>query len=468
MPQIVQIPSAPNTALSQLGGALFGGAADYAQNQRLEAREARLREQQLADRSTARTERLADIQDERAFQVGQRQEVRTERLADDRTRDEMAVKSELVRLGYLKPSQIDNPEAFAAALDIVRQNGLAQRYADALKTGDLTMADFGNDAKMQAGLAKYAERLARQTTFQEDQRGRAVTAQNAAATDEARLIEQANALDAELSQPAPQPTRQQIEQLAAQMVRAQGQPINDQTLAAALPEAAEKLREDLLVRWSQEKQQKLIQRQLLEARLRDNAARQNTNTNRFGVVGLAENTAPAAPRAPVAPAPSLEAAQRSFAARLTGAAPAAPAASLPSPASISVPSNPAPAPAPASSAPASLSYGPPNWVSSIGRSVGQLFNSNPEQVASVVEMWSAKYRNEPPEKLRARLALLPDPSAPEAVAIQQRLLEVDRGNDQRQTDAAARLSVPVSSATSTAPRTRTAGLQWWNPAPFVE
>jgi hypothetical protein len=320
MAQIVQLPSAPNTSLSRLGDVLIGSAADYAHNKRQTDREARLR-----------TERLADIQDERAFQTGQRQEIRTERLADDRARDEMAVKSELVRLGYLKPSQLDNAEAFAAALDIVRQNGLAQRYAEAMKTGDLTYADLGDAAKVDAGLAKFAQRLGAQSTFQETQRTRAGDSQNALAQAEADLIQQANALDAELSQPPPQPSRQEVEQMAVQMVRASGQPVNDQTLAAALPEAADKLREDLLVRWSQAKQQKLIQRQLLEARLRDNAARQNTNTNRFGVVGLADPSVQT-PQAASAPRASLESARQAFTAAITPPAsrpaPAAPAPTL--------------------------------------------------------------------------------------------------------------------------------------------
>jgi hypothetical protein len=482
MAQIVQLPSVPNTSLSRLGDVLLGTAAEYAANRRQDSREAHLRQQQLDDRAVARTDRLADIEDERAFQRGERQAIRSERLVDDRAREEMAVKNELVRLGYLKPTQLDNPEALAAALDIVRQNGIAQRYAAAIQTGDLTYADLGDAAKVEAGLAKFAQRLASQTSFQEDQRTRAGDSQNALAVAEAQLIQQANALDAELSQPPPQPSRQEVEQLAVQMVRASGQAVNDQTLAAALPEAADKLREQLLVAWSQAKQQKLIQRQLLEARLRDNAARQNTNTNRFGVVGLVdpEATATVAPQsAPAGRTASLADAQQAFAesiARRTSA-PAAPAQPPPTATPLAAPSPPA---APPQMFQAEPSASRAQTQARLNDRIGDTMRAAGYGIANVLrpsswqgDMNAAFYELDPQveaQQLRTRLAGMADKTAPAAVELRNRLFELDRSLSQLGTaESSATLSAPVSDAVSTPPRRPTAGLSWWGASPrFVE
>lgn len=319
MAQVVLLPSAPNTGLESLGESLARVGSDYVQNDRANTRAALQRQQ-----------KLEDVASERDYETSTADRNRANKLTDEKSTREAAVKAELVRLGFLAADKIDAPitdPAVAAAATEFDKSALATRYAEAIKAGDLTYDDLGDEAKVTAGLAKYSARAATNTRFGEDQRAAAVTSQNSAATEYQTLLAKANSLDQELAKPAPEPTQQQIISAAQAVVKANGQPLSDKAIQEAIPEATDKLRQQNLIIWSQNKQQMLIQRQLLDNQLRDNAARQNTATNRFGVVGTPAPAAPppAAPSGP--PAPNLASAQASFAARLAApAASAAPAA----------------------------------------------------------------------------------------------------------------------------------------------
>jgi hypothetical protein len=304
MPQVVQLPYAAPTALGNLGSVLMGASADYAQTARSER-----------ERERARNERLADIADERAYQTSQRQTIRGERLADIDAEQERAVKRELVRLGLLAPDKLNAPlndPAVAAAVEQMRRNGLLQQYQDAFKTGDLTVADLGDEAKVAEGLAKYSARLGGRTRLQEDNAGRAQQRISQLVTEEQALSQQAAQLNAQLNAPQPEPSMDQVRNLATQMARAQsgGRAVGNNEINAMLEPAAEQLRSQLLQKWAMDRQDATIQRQILASRLADIRAEENTLTSRFGVVGLADPAATPVSAPPAAPRVDPAAARR--------------------------------------------------------------------------------------------------------------------------------------------------------------
>jgi hypothetical protein len=242
MANFITLPTATPTGLGQLGQVLMGGAAEYAAEKRRTDEEARLRANQLADIQSAR-----DYQDRRyaTERRDRRDEVNAERL--------YAGKAELMRLGYLDPKDFDNPQAVSAALAKVHADGTAAKYKAAIEAGDLSYADLasGDEAKITAGLQKYSERAAKETTRREG----ATAGGTAQAADVQRrqraLDQQNNALTQQIasfeSESAKRPSQQEIEiraaEIASPTAKSPGNPTAAE-IAAQRPMAEQSLRQE--------------------------------------------------------------------------------------------------------------------------------------------------------------------------------------------------------------------------------
>lgn len=293
MATVVNLPGSPNTGLSSLAQVLLGSATEYAQGRRADDREARLRAQRLADiesdRGYARTEGDRQYGRARTDRLADAETDRTRRLEDEETRARLGMVHELVRLRYLAPGEQNNPDAVAAAFARAQADGTAKRYEDALKSGDLSYADLGDPALVEAGLAAFSKRMGTRARFQESLPGEASTLVGQKEQQINNLMQRSSALEQVLSQPEPVPTPREVADLArrlAPLKKGQTQP-SAEDIAAAIPQAEQQLRGDLAMRWNQARQDALIQRQLIGDQLRNLSAEVNTLRNRFGVVGAA-------------------------------------------------------------------------------------------------------------------------------------------------------------------------------------
>lgn len=319
MPRIVQLPTAPNTGLGTLSQVLLGSATEYANTRRGDEREAR-----------RRTERLADVESDRAYEDRIHGRRRTEQLGDVESnrryteeQQTVAMRRELVRLGYLALGDLKNEEAVAKAVASAQRDGIADRYKEALATGDLTWDAIisGDRAKIDAGLTAFSGRLAERTKFQTELPGQAKERAGQLVGERQQLMQRASALEHRLSEPEPQPNPQQVAQRAYQLAKATKKPGQEPSVAEiqqAAGQAAQEITGQLAMQWNQQRQDALVQRSLLNDRLRDVSAEINTLTNRFGVVGVQPAGAPAAPTSGGGGAarpgkPDLSSAQKTFA-----------------------------------------------------------------------------------------------------------------------------------------------------------
>lgn len=296
MPAIVTLPSAPNTGAGMLGQVILSGATEYARNKREDDIEARRRSQ-----------RLADVADERQY---------AEQVSN------MAMRRELVRLGYLAPGDLKNEQAVAAAFARAQRDGTAQRYKEAIDAGDLAYADLGDAAKVEAGLAKFSQRMATRTTFQSGLPQRAQDRVNQLVVQQDELQREGARLASILSEPEPVPTPQEVAARALQLARATAKPgtmPSVQDIAQMETQAIQEIGTQKLTAWNQQRQDALVQRTLISDRLRDVSAEINTLTNRFGVTGVVDPNAarqPAPPPSTAASKPDLGTAQKNFAAAI--------------------------------------------------------------------------------------------------------------------------------------------------------
>ncbi len=471
MPQIVSLPQADNTSLSRLGDIILGSAAQYGSEKRQTDRNAEIRAQQLQDQATARGNQLADVASARQYETTTHETRRQQGIQDAVTQAELQFKSELMRLGY----KVDTAEDYAAARADFQKSELFKRYGEALADGSLTHADFGDAARMAAGLAKHDARVGAQASFVDTQRSNAGTVATNLANDRATLIQQADQLDRALSEPAPQPTMQQIEALAVQSLRASGQKVNDQSMAQARLDAAEKLRTQMLVPWSQMKQQQSIQRQLIESRLKDISAEMNTQANRFGVSGLATPTAasPAMSASPQPSAPNLAAARQNFASGVgvpqsnPVAAPVAPPAAQPTPIAQSA--------SPGATNPLSRIQelgvvAPPMVQSGFSRGIPNMvpdatIQPSPAQIDAAIKATQDEI-DQMFASGRASSREVYGANADRLHQLRNALASLtQRRQDQLSTiQARSSLAAPVSTATDTMPRAPAVDTGWWNPA----
>lgn len=316
MPQIATLPQAPNTGLGTLGQVLLAGATDYAQNKRSDDREARHRAQ-----------RLSDVEDDRRYEGATYEKRRGDRLAEvedsrryTEEQQQVAMRRELVRLGYLSPTEIKDEQAVAAAVQRAQRDGIADRYKDALAAGDLTWADIiaGDEARIDAALAKFSNRLAERTKFQADLPGQAKSRADQLVGERDQLLQRAAALEHRLAEPEPQPSPQQVAQRALELAQANKRP-GEMPSAVEIQQmtgqAVQEIGGRLAMQWNQQRQDALVQRSLINDRLRDVGAEINTLTNRFGVVGVGQPGVAAPSPTPTTSAPKVDlgTAQKNFA-----------------------------------------------------------------------------------------------------------------------------------------------------------
>lgn len=474
MPTIVTLPQAPNTGLGTLGQVLLAGASEYAQNRRQDEREGR-----------QRADRLADIADDRRYEGAVYERNRGHRLSDvkeQRTYNEQLMEREarlgfareMVRTGYLAPGAMKDDAAIEAAAQRFAQDGLAQRYLEAIRSGDLSYADLGDAQKVAAGLAKFSQRLSTRTQFQEALPEQARERANQLVGEREQLARRASELESRLSEPEPQPTPQEVASRALQLAQAMKKPgemPSAQEIAAMQGQAVQEIAAQKAMSWNQQRQDALVQRSLINDRLRDVSAELNTLTNRFGVVGVGQNApAAAVPTAATAtPKPDLGAAQQNFAAAIT--------AELdkrrPKPAAAA----PKPVAGPAANTPATVNAGQPtaqippvSRLADVGDAIGSAFLS----AGRVLESSSYKprtswtdpfeYVGATPERLlqeyRQRLGQIGDKTNPRAVWLSGEIQRLEQALAQKKTKSAQMMTQPAGSATETAPRT--VDFEWWN------
>lgn len=198
------------TGLSQLGNALLQGSGDYANIQLRRQQEERQRAQQIAD-----------LQDQRAYAAGQRDIERN--LAMDTATIEILLKE-----GWLKPTDVRNPEAVRAAADA------RQVRMDETRT---------REAALPQKFQQEADYLGEQ---------------------DVALAQVENELSQRLSEPQPgPPSPAEVRQIAIRMTR---KPVpSDQEINDMIPAATEAIMSDRMTRWLMDKEDAKNQIQLLRS-----------------------------------------------------------------------------------------------------------------------------------------------------------------------------------------------------------
>lgn len=281
-----RLNSFQNTGLASLGGALREGATDYANIS--------LRRQ---DEDRQRAQQLADLQDQRAFTVGQQDRQRTFQREDE-------LYKLLVSEGWLRPVDAQNPQAIAKAAQD-RQDNIDRQFAEK-SIQDLNAGERAD--------------------------------QVAASRDEVQR--KINALASVLSEPEAEPDRTQVANEAVRMASAglkPGEVPSPQAIQDQIPSAYAAIQARQNAEWYRRKQDAGVQYQLLNAQLRDLGAESNALSGKFGKVGISALSAPeAAAPAPTAAPPLtqqqiIERIQEALRARQAASPAPAPAPIVPDP-----------------------------------------------------------------------------------------------------------------------------------------
>ena len=198
------------TGLQQLGDTLLRSSGDYANIQLQRQAEDRRRMQQLAD-----------VQSQRSYTSGEQNRLHQQRIDDE-------TYQLLLKEGWLKPNDAQNPTAVAAAAD------KRQKHIDELMTRDAA------------------------------QRQNAVTAAARVAQQRDEVRRKMNALDSVLSQPEPEPNPNEVTKEAIRMA-SQGLKPGEQPSTEAIQQAWKPAYDAVNTRmngaWFRQKSDALIQRQ---------------------------------------------------------------------------------------------------------------------------------------------------------------------------------------------------------------
>jgi hypothetical protein len=281
--------------LSNLGQVLMGAAQDYASNKRQDDREARLRQERLADVAEARAYDSTVRADQQDFQ----------RIMQDRS-VQNDIKLQLIHEGLLSPGNINNPAAIEKAFFEAQRRGLDVLYRDLFSTpGEdgkplLNRADLSDPAKIEAAKQKLAEVKAGVTAFSMDQPKLAQKESTRLVGEAGKIQARLADLERQLSEPQPQPDANQVTKQAIQNLRAQKKnPKYMPSQAEIEAEAANvvpQLQQRLDQQWFQNKEDARLQYPILSAQLQNLRAEQSSITSKFGVAP----TAPAAVSTPTA------------------------------------------------------------------------------------------------------------------------------------------------------------------------
>ncbi len=507
MAQIVTLPTASPTGYGQLGQVLMGAAADYAGENRRSADEARVRANQLEDAARNRGNQLADVESTRAYNEKRYGVERGDKIKDTEAEKVFAGKMELMRLGYLTPDKFDDAAAVQSALTKMQSVGLLQRYQGALQSGDLTYGDLssGDEKKINAGLAKFSERLGKETSRQETSVGAAQDTANSLQAQYDQSLQQASSLEQSLSRPVEEmlrpPSQSELQNLALQLAQQNtgGKPPSAKDIAAQIPVAQQQLQQRQLEGLMLQKQQTQERVRLLKDQAQSLGVRLNTLANR-GVFPVSKPVA-ASPLDDVtaAPAPTIaspDARRTAMQATIAGArgtpAAGATAAAVPSPVSA-----PVAAPAPVNPFLADVTepaaqYNPAtggllatahevqngrrtdkirDFFKSVGQDIWSLRPQriNPGDVGAnglVTDVSSPAMRAEHIAQLKARLASLTERGTALEADLRFQLQKLEQLDAQAQTkDAQSAQASPVSDVSQFLPAAAIARPNPWQGAP---
>ncbi|MFH1742153.1 MAG: hypothetical protein ABIH23_24380 [bacterium] len=265
MAQIVTLPRAPQTALSNLGSALFSGVSDAADRRLRENEIARLRQERLADIESERGYKQELTADERGYNEQVFNRMRELQLGDEQRKMREAEIKEAIGLGLLSIEEAEDPAKVQTALQLMRT--------------------YRNEA------FEFSRGLPGQAKVEADQ----LHVDNARLlAEDMRIAEKETQLDAILSEPEPKITQDQVDALAVELAMIQNggkQPKPDE-IAAMKADAGKQLFNEAYARKEQRMAAAIQQRQILSnqrANIRaargDIRAQLNTIMSRHGVSG---------------------------------------------------------------------------------------------------------------------------------------------------------------------------------------
>lgn len=312
-----------------LGAAISNASERYANTRRQDDLLAR-----------ARSNQLADVASERAYEQERYQRARTDQLTDEQRRQMRAIASALVNERLLSPEQMDDPVAVGAAYQEAVRRGLDKVYQELTSTPGtdgkplLSVSDFDKPEKINAAKQALNEIKAKQT-------GMALSLPTLQQEDFTRLRQEEQQIQGEIKvlSDALQrtadyvPTEAEVSNAAlalAQALKKPGEAPSAAEINSQRATALQKLREIGMQNQYLDRQTKAVQLDALTSRL--NAIKANTQAYIQRGIGprvLTETPQPTAPVttpvAPAGPAP-MQSFQQMLDAELAKRAPATPAA----------------------------------------------------------------------------------------------------------------------------------------------
>lgn len=259
--------------LTELGQALASGSRDMMQLRLRDQEEADRRAEKLSDLADARQYAQGLTTDQRQYAQGQQELQRRLMMQDETRHQKQRVDEEtyqlLLKEGWLKPVDAQNPDAIAKAAD-ARQKHM-----------DRVMAE------------------------QESNRGNAAARAAQLATARDQVQQKVSELTSVLSEPEPEPDRATVIKRAVELASVglkNGEKPSNDAIAQQIEVATNEIAQRQNQAWYRRKNDAAIQLQGYRAQLGDISAEANTLANRFGTVGVAAPQAALA--APVSAAPT--------------------------------------------------------------------------------------------------------------------------------------------------------------------
>lgn len=285
----------PNNGLALLGDVLQRGSRDY-------------RDIKLADEAheRSRSERAADLADQRAF-ARERFDIEREAAREDRGEAmQRAMLSALINKGYLSPNDVDDEQKIEQAFEEAKRDGLVQRYNDLISAGFLAPGDVADPAKVAAAEAEFGDEASSTRKSMKSSRGNAESEVTRLRDENMQIQQEIQQLQEELSKPPRAPTEQEVanhaQKLASQMTGKPATQLSREDIAAAMPQAEKELSEFYQMQAFQMQAAARQQLAALKSQLQFNTSQGNNLSDRFKVAPGPVPEAPAA-SAPMGLAP---------------------------------------------------------------------------------------------------------------------------------------------------------------------
>ena len=213
--------------LSNLGNAFYAAGQTYAN-----------RNYQLQDEERRRSQRLADVQSDRAYAKevrGDEREYAEKQALDAQKRQ---IVTNLVNQGFLTLEDSSDPFKISAAVARAQQAGAIASNKDLIAAGFLDPNQAGNQQAV-------ADALALQAAENQTTKNRGQAALNEAAAEYQRLNQQAESLEGQISSiQIMQPTEGEIRNRALQLAQMgdSRKKVSDKEISSAIPQAEAELR----------------------------------------------------------------------------------------------------------------------------------------------------------------------------------------------------------------------------------